>query len=446
MASSTTLVAHFVEAPRLRSIRLLTALLIPAQITLAEPAIAQRSGRQSGIPTASETAVEVRTLSERDLLFAYHRILGTEPDFSPLAALDVDSRPQPTRPVRNPERERQYLLVLADRRIRAEFAAFDLNRRFRLQVPVDVLGYSEALGGIPIRSGLRRGFSMRDAAGGARGFSLRFGDTDAVGVMPTAGGEAAAEILQRAGLPSLGAWAGEGVLTMEMVFAAALPIIPDLTDIPIMANIVSARVESRGRMLHSFSFPEARAAAAASRRHSYPSLPNPELSGVRIGMAMPDAMSLALRTHPQARGTALYDGLPEDPDLAAPQCSSGLVADIRAFSLPMPRKDAYSACLALSPGIDAGAPVGRVGEVVQVRFLPDVSAAAVRASLERLHGVAEELVSGQLLWTGRDAALDGAPELLQLRADLVELEDGGPQGEPGVLISMVLRPVPVPAQ
>jgi hypothetical protein len=157
----------------LRSIQIVAALLIPAQLALTQAAAAQPGIRQVGASPAAEATGEARALSERDILFAHHRLLGTEPDFGALAALEVDNRPPPARPVRNPERERRYLLVQAERRIRAEFSAFDLDRRFRIRMPVDVLGYAGARGGIPLRSGLRYGFSIRDATGGDRGFSLR---------------------------------------------------------------------------------------------------------------------------------------------------------------------------------------------------------------------------------------------------------------------------------
>lgn len=430
------------DACRLRPIQILAALLIPAQLAMMRPVAAHSAGRRAGASPGVEAPVEVGTLSMRDILFAHHRMLGTEPDFRALATLDVDNRPPPFRPVRNPERERRYLLVLAERRLRAEFAAFDLDRRFRIRMPVDVLGYAEARGGIPLRSGLRHGFSMRDVTGGIRGFSLRFRNADAIGFIPAADADAGAKMLQQAGLRSLGAWAGEGVLTIELVFASALPVIPELPDAPLLANIVSAQVESRGRSLHSFAFPEASAAAAASRRDGYPPLQRVELSGLRIGMTLPEARSLALRQHPQALATGFYDGLADEPELGMPRCSGGLVADLRAFSLPLAQKDTYTACIAITPGDDAGPLAGRVAEVVQVQFLPGISAAEVRGRLEHDYGIPEELANGQLLWFGRDPGHEGPSELLQMRADLVELEEGGPQLKPGVLLSMTLRRTP----
>ncbi|MCR0984568.1 hypothetical protein [Roseomonas populi] len=422
----------------MRLIRLAAALLIPAALAL----MAEASARGTA-PARAEAPAEARTPSEQDILFAYHRMRGTEPDFRALAEMEVANRPPAPQRARDPERERRYLLVLAERRLRANFAAFDLDRPFRIRVAADVLGYDEERGGIPLRSGVFRGLSMRDATDGERGFTLRFRNPETIRAVPAADSRAAGTLLQDAGLASLGNWSGPGILVIDFVFAGAMPALPELKDTPVLAEIVSARIETReGRTLHSFASVGSRASAAALRRAGFPPLQGADLAGLRVGMGAEEAKRLALRDHPQALVSGFFNGAPESRrDAAAPRCSRALVADIRAFSLPLSPEDSYAACLAFASG-DAGSDVS---EVTWLHFLPGTSPATLREELERDHGIPEELTNGELLWLGRDPGRTGAPELLELRADMAELQEGGPERGPGTLLALTLRRVPVPA-
>ncbi|MBI0538979.1 hypothetical protein D9599_25845 [Roseomonas sp. KE2513] len=426
----------------MRLIRTAAALLIAIGCSPAKLALAQRAAPAPGAAARAEAQAEPGPLTERDILFAHHRMLGTEPDFRALAVLDVDNRPPPSRPVRNPERERRYLLVLAERRLRAEFTAFDLTRTYRATLRAEILGYDPAHGGIPLRAGLRHGFSMRDATDWDRGFILRFRNPDAISTIP-AGPDAAASLLEGAGLASLGKWAGYGVLMVDFVLAGALPTVLELSESPVLANIVSAQARSaEGLPLYDFLLGGAHAAAAVMRRSGIPPLRRAEIAGLRIGMSLPNAQAIALRHHPRAVATSFYDGLPAESGPGTPDCSEGLVADLRAFSLPLPPKDSYASCLSFSPGEADGPEADRVASLVQIRFLPGTSLAALRGEMERKYGTPEEMPTGQLLWLGRDPAREGPPVMLERRADMVELKEGGPQREAGTLLSVTLRQRP----
>ncbi|WP_338664160.1 hypothetical protein VQH23_03140 [Pararoseomonas sp. SCSIO 73927] len=423
----------------MRLIRL-AVLLIPVHIVTAGAAPA----RGSASPARAEASVEARTPSEQDILFAYHRMRGTEPDFRLLAEADVDGRPPAARPPRDPERERRYLLVLAERRLRANFAAFDLDRPFRLHAAADILGYDAERGGVPLRSGVFRGLSMRDATDGGRGFTLRFRNPDAIRTIPAAGPQAAGKLLEDAGLASLGNWAGPGTLTIDFVFAGALPLLADLHDTPILAEIVAARVESdAGRPLHRFTSVGSRAAAAEARRAGAPPLRNAELAGLRIDMPLAEARRAALREHSQPLASGFFDAppRPERRDAPAPRCSRALVADIRAFGLPLAPGDSYAACLSFT----AESAEGDVSEITWVRFLPGASPAALRADLEREHGLPEELTNGEIAWIGGDPGRADRRALLEMRADMVELQEGGPERGPGTLLALTLRRLSLPA-
>ncbi|MBP0495845.1 hypothetical protein [Roseomonas indoligenes] len=422
----------------MRLIRLAVALLIPVQLILVKDAPA----RGTTSPARAEVAVEPRAPSEQDILFAYHRMRGTEPDFGALAVTEVDSRPPPPQRARDPERERRYLLVLAERRLRANFAAFDLDRSFRIHAAADVLGYDAERGGIPLRTGVFRGISMRDATDGERGFTLRFRNPDAIRAIPAADSHAAGALLQNAGLASLGNWAGPGVLVIDFVFAGTVPALPELKDTPVLAEITSARVETReGRPLHSFASVGSRSSAAAMRRAGFPPLLGAELTGIRIGMPPEEARRLALQGHPQALASGFFSEARQGA-ADAPRCSRGLVADIRAFNLPLAPKDSYAACIAFT----AGDGDGGLSEVTWLRFLPGTTPALLREDLEREHGMPEEPMNGGILWLGRDPERKGLPELLELRADMAELQEGGPEREPGTLLALTLRRLPLPAE
>jgi len=51
----------------------------------------------------------------------------------------------------------------------------------------------------------------------------------------------------------------------------------------------------------------------------------------------------------------------------------------------------------------------------------------------------EELADGQLVWIGQDPADGSSNELLELRATFINVAQGGPQREPGVLSALTLR-------
>ncbi len=406
--------------------------LAPMQDAAAQPAAASRPGQ----------AAEAAELTEQDLLFVHHRLLGTEPDFRALAELAVDSRPPPARPPRDPERERRYLITLAERKLKAEFGAFDMGRVFSLRVGAEILGHDAARGGVPLRAGALRGLSMRNAADRSLGFTLRFRNAAAVSLIPATDAEAAAAMLQRARLASLGDWAGRGALTIRFVFAASLPLLPELGDATVLAEIVSAEVTAEsGVALHRFAPAGARQAAAAARRAGAPELAVAALSGLRVGMPLPAAQATAIRGYPQARSTGFYEGLEEGSrGVRDPACSSGLVADLRAFGLPLAPEDMFGACIAFQPEDPAGSLAGHVAEVEELRFLPGMAPDALRRELEaQLGPPVAELPTGQLLWLGRDAEAGARSELLELRADFASLAEGGPRREPGTLLALTLR-------
>ncbi|SHK25638.1 hypothetical protein SAMN02745194_04560 [Roseomonas rosea] len=420
-----------------------------AWLALSPLAPLQEASAQPAAPSRPGPAAEAVELIEQDILFAHHRILGTEPDFRALAELAVDSRPPPARPPRDPERERRYLITLAERKLKAEFGAFDMGRVFSLRVGTDILGHDAERGGIPLRTGALRGISMRNAADRNLGFTLRFRNGAAIGTIPTTDADAAAAMLQRARLASLGDWAGRGVLTIRFVLAASLPLLPEMGDAPVLAEIVSAEVEAEsGMRLHSFASVGSRQAAAAARRVGTPALAAADLSGLRIGMPLAQAGEVALRHYPEARPTGFYADLPEAATRGArePKCSSGLVADLRAFDLPLAPEDSYGACITFQADDPAGAMAGHVGEVQELRFLPELTPEALRRELEQRFGQpVAELPTGQLLWIGRDAEAGARSGLLELQAEFVSLAEGGPRREPGSLLTLTLRRRAVPA-
>ncbi|MBP0445317.1 hypothetical protein J8J14_11055 [Roseomonas sp. SSH11] len=423
---------------------LIAALLLISPIAVPAAALAQP--RQ-----VAEATAEAPALTGKDILFAYHRMAGTEPDFALLAEQAVDSRPPPLHPVRDPERERRYLIRLAERRLKAEFAGFDLNRAFSIRISAEILGYDRERGGIPLRAGGLRGVFLRDPTDGSRGFSLRFRNADALGVIPAADAEAAARLLQDAQLASLGDRAGTGGITIRFAFAGALPQAEEVKDAPVLAEIVSAQVDSAaGLPVHGFRSLGSLSAAARSRRAGPPVLAEADLAGLGIGMPLAQAQAAARREYPESLGQAFYEGLPElvRRGRGQPECSTGLVADIRAFELPVAPEDSFEGCIAFSASPEEDPAAAEVARVVQLRFLPGALPDEVRQELEERFGpVLEELPTGQLLWIGRHpaqgaargAARGAAPGLLELRAEFVRVAKGGPDRVPGTLLSMTLQ-------
>ncbi|HVG82445.1 MAG TPA: hypothetical protein VNB28_09200, partial [Methylomirabilota bacterium] len=86
-------------------------------------------------------------ITGRDAMLAWHRMGGTEPDFGALTELELAERPPDER---LDEAGRRWVRVLAGRRVRAEFAEFDLDRAYTVTLGADILGYDRELGGIPI--------------------------------------------------------------------------------------------------------------------------------------------------------------------------------------------------------------------------------------------------------------------------------------------------------
>lgn len=425
--------------------------LAAALLVLLSPlAMSGRLAAQPREEAAQAARAEAPELTEQDMLFAYHRMAGTEPDFQVLAELAVDSRPEALRGVRDPVRERRYLLVLAERRLKAEFAGFDLNRAFTLQLGAEILGYDRERGGIPLRAGVLRGLSLRDPTDRNRGFVLRLRQAGAVTVIPTADEAAAASLLQAAGLASLGDWAGMGRITLQFVFAGVLPKVAEASDAPVIGEIIGARVESQaGVALHAFRSLGSRMAAAAARRAGPPVLARAELAGLRIGMPLAEAEALALRGHPDRLDQAFFDRLPEAArrGLGRPHCSAGLVADLRAFDLPLAPQDSFASCLALVVGEEGDPLASQVTELSQLRFLPDAAPGAVRQELVQQFGPPlEELADGRLVWAGRDPAQGAGAGLLELRATFVPVAEGGPQREAGILLALTLQRHVAPEQ
>ena len=379
-------------------------------------------------------------LSERDVLFAVHRMAETEPDFRAIAELDLAAAPPRSHPVRDPVAEARYLLAITMRRLRAEFEAFDLDRRFVVEFGADILGHDRDMNGIPIAIGSRPVFSMRNPAGG-RAFELRFRNAAAIRAIPTPDPDAAAALLRGAGLASIGGWAGPGLVRLTVAFAGVLPRVAGVEAVPVLLEILSATVEtSAGAVLHAFERTGS-ARAAAARRAAPPVLHSADLDGVRIGMALPEAAAIASRAFPERFGGAFFASLPDHVRRwgIRPDCSAGVVADIRAFGIPLAPEDSYAACLAISPGGPEGL-AGRVAEVTRLRFLPGASAAEVRVDLqERLGPPLEELSEGQFVWVGRDPSASLPEGLLELRAEQVRVSEGGPRREEGQLLALTLR-------
>jgi hypothetical protein len=385
-------------------------------------------------------ASEPAELAERDLLFAVHRMAGTEPDFGALAELEVAAQPAPAG-VRDEAADRRYRVVLAARRLRAEFAAFDPDRAFTVTLGADILGHDRERGGIPLEAGLDHGLKLRDPVNRERGFELRFRNAEAVEVIPVGGTEAGAR-LRAAGLASFGDRAGAGSLALTIAFAGLPPRIPEMRDIPVSVEILSARVQAAsGATLHGFEGVGSLAAARAARS-APPVLGAAEVGGLRIGMSAAEAWHAAIRSHPEPFGGAFHAGLPEHARRFGlrPDCSAGLVADIRAFGIPLAPQHAYAACLVVLLGEGEDALAGRVVELTGLRFLPDVTPEELRFDLQDRFGPPlAELAEGPLVWVGRDPAAGGTEGLLELRAAFVRVAAGGPGGEPGSLLALTLR-------
>jgi hypothetical protein len=387
-------------------------------------------------------------IAERDALFAWHRMAGTEPDLRFLAEEEVAARPMPPEPPRDPEAERRYLTALALRRQRAAFAGFDPDGPFDVTIETAIAGYDRERGGMPVDTAPLRGVFLRDPTGRLPGFHLRFRNVEALSVIPAGEAEEAAGALRRAGLASVGDWAGMGRVTIRFAFAGAAPRLSATEEIGLLAEILSARVEGpAGEALHVFPRIGSVAAAAAARQAGPAPLREASLAGIRIGMAMEGAGAAARAAHPVAFGDAFFDGLPDAVmrGLGRPDCSAGMVADILAFRLPLAAEDSFGACLALRPGDPAGELAGEVAEIAALRFLPGALADEVRTDLqERLGPPLAETPWGELVWVGPEAAA-GTP-LLELRAIFARVAEGGPAREPGALLAMTLRRYVPPAE
>ena len=413
----------------------LTLLLVPVVASAERPT--PSAGR------AAPSLQEPSELTEQDMLFAHHRMSGTEPDFRALAEAIVAARPPSASPVRNEAAERRYLVTLTTRRLRATFESFSLDQPRTIKAEVDILGYDRARGGIPLRFGALSGLLLRDPSDRERSFSLRFRNTRDIGVIPTGDADEAADLLQNADLASLGDWAGSGTLTVTFVFAEALPQAKEIEAAPLSAEILSARVETAsGELLHVFDPVGSRQAAAAARLAGPPTLRVASLSGLRIGMPLLEARAEALRSHPEPLGQAFFDSLPDaiQRGLGHPDCSAGVVADMRAFNVPLTPGNFYRACVAPTAAGPEDPLAGLVVEVAEVRFLPGAKLEEIRSDLEARFGPPlEELADGQLVWIGQDPADGSSNELLELRATFINVAQGGPQREPGVLSALTLR-------
>ena len=155
-----------------------------------------------------------------------------------------------------------------------------------------------------------------------------------------------------------------------------------------------------------------------------------------------EARRVALAAYPEPLGFAFYDGLPEAARQGARQaeCSEGLVADIRAFALPLRPEDSYAGCLAAFAGLPGDNLAGHVAELTEIRFLPGALPDELRTQLEERFGPPLEVLPGdRLVWIGADPEEGGWDGLLELRATFVRVAEGGPRREPGMLLALTLR-------
>jgi hypothetical protein len=403
----------------------LRALLLALVLLLPAAALAQGSA--------------VPPITGRDLLFALHKLSGTEPDYEALVAEEAASRPPEPRRWRDEAAERRWLHALALRRMRAAFAAFDLDQPFAIAAETEIAGYDRERGGIPFDAGLIQDWVVHDPSQPGRAVRLRFRDTQAIGTIPAADRAAAAALLEGAGLIPFGDWAGRGRLTVTFVLAAALPRLAEVEAPAVAVEVLTARLEGpSGVVLHALVWPEARAAARRARSAGLPPLGLAALGGLAPGMAWEEVAPPA--GFADQRGLAWFAGLPEAAQgPRAPDCSAGVVADIRAFGIPLAPEDSFAGCLAVALDADQA----RVESVTELRFLPRALLAEARTDLqERLGPPLEELPHGQLAWVGRGPG----DALLELRADMVRVAQGGPGREPGVLLALALRPYRPPGE
>ena len=431
---STRPFCHLLVSAALWALPFVTPLSIgPAHSTQRE---------ESGMGSAA-TPAGATEITEQDVLFAYHRMSGSEPDFRILAETAVANRPPSTHRVRDPVAERRYLTVLAARRLRSSFESFDLDQTFTLSIDTEIFTYREENGGIPIESGGLRRLALRNPINPDQRFSLRFSNADAVAIVPATDANSAAQLLQNVGLASLGRWAGHGRITVTFALTGVLPQVRESDGPPVTAEILSAVVESvTGQPLHVFSRLGSRAAAALARSSGPPTLPTASLSGLRIGMPVSEAQDLALQSHPVPFAGAFFDQLPSAAvrGVGQPDCSAGVVADLLAFSLPLAPEDLYGSCLAVAEGDLEDAPSGRVREVTEVRFLPNLNHNDVRNMLEERFGSPlEDLGNGRLVWVGQEPGEAKAEGLLELRANFIPVMEGGLARKPGVLLALTLR-------
>jgi hypothetical protein len=413
-----------------------------ALAALLAAAVPQALAQARPAPTAESAAAEAPALlAERDVLFAAHRLAGTEPDFAALATLAVDAAPPPRYRVRDPAADRRYRIALAARQLRAAFAGFDLDGPFLVEFGADILGRDRRAGVIPVDIGDDPRLTLRHPLGG-RPYELRFRNADDIRAIPAPDPDAAAALLHGAGLASIGDWAGPGLVRLTVAFAGLLPRIAEAEAAPVLVEILSARVESAGgAALHDFGRIGTTARAAAHRAGP-PALRGGDLAGVRVGMTLAEAEAIATRAFPERLGGAFFDGLPDRIRRfrVRPDCAAGVVADIRAFGIPLGVEESYAACLAISEEGPDRAPTGRVSEVTLLRFLPGANDAEVRADLqERFGRPLEAPQPGEFVWVGRDPAGDPTEAPLELRAAHVRVPEGGPGREEGHLLALTLR-------
>ena len=420
----------------------IAALLLLPLVLHPVNAAAQVRPHQADAAPVAEGQAQPAELTEQDVLFAHHRMAGGELDFDSLAEATLPpSRPSPY-PARNKAAERRYRLAQAARRLRAEFESFDLNRPLTLTIGAEILGYDRKRGGIPLDLGALR-FFVKDPTGQSGGFMLRFRNADAIAVIPAANADAAAELLQGAGLASFGDHAGYGTVMLTFVFARALPQAPEVAEAPLSTEILSARVKSAaGVMLHHFDRVGSVAAAVAAREAGPPVLRKADIFGLRIGMTRDEARAAVSRDHLEQLGPAFYDRPPKTSrrrGRGAPECSSGLITEIRAFGVPLAPENSYAACIAPALAGPGDAMAGHLAEVTGIRFLPGAEPERVRRQLEERFGPPLEEVEERLIWIGRDPAGGAWDGLVELRAEFVQVAQGGPEREPGVLLALSLR-------
>ena len=357
-----------------------------------------------------------------DVTMAYDRLNGTTPDFRPYA-----------------ERSGVYLnATVFDRpavldreiaRMKAAFAAFEMNRVYSLSIRVQVQQYDPQRQGYPLDFGPSSTIPLADPVT-FHGYALAFRNADDADLVSVGDAAAARAFAERNGFDMQNASAGQAALQLALRLVDAPPTLDGSPD-TVRADILAARLLGQdGSVIHDFGNlasqppPSSRAAAGAAADSV---LKTADVQGFHVGMSADDAMALGTRGWKTRLGPdgstviGLFDGLqPSTPTWATCGSLQYGSPDVMAVYSGNSVAPSYRSCIGLR--LDGPAPPGafrRVDALVSRQHLGAADAGKVLAELKAKYGspVYVRNAGSNLVWLGRDPSRsDGVP--LQITANV----------------------------